>query len=130
MLKRSTFLACLAALSACGTPQEQCIRANTQDLRTLDRLIVETESNIARGYALEQVTVSTVRWVPCLRPSRNGEAAVQTMCLDDFERVETRPKAIDLDAEQKKLESMKAKRSELARSAQAVIAECKARYPE
>jgi hypothetical protein len=130
MPKRSILLVCLVALSACGTPQEQCIRANTQELRTLERLVSETEGNIKRGYALEQVTVSSVRWVPCLKPGPQGGAAVQGMCLEDFERIETQPKAIDLDAEKRKLASMQKKRDELARAAQAVVAECKARYPE
>jgi hypothetical protein len=130
MINRSVLLVSLFALAACGTPQEQCIRSNTHELQTLERLIIETEANIARGYALEQVTYTTARWVPCVGPSPSGERPVPRMCLEDFERIETRPRAIDLDAERKKLVSMRKKRDELARAAQAVIAECKARYPE
>ena len=55
-MKRLTFLA-LAALAACGTPQEQCINRNTRDLRTVDRLIAEAEGNLQRGYAYETITV-------------------------------------------------------------------------
>lgn len=130
MHHRSFFLVPLFLLAACGTPQEQCIRANTHELRTLERLISETEANIARGYALERVTVSVPRWVPCTQPGSEDGEAVRTLCLDDFERIETRPKAIDLDAERKKLVSMQVKRNELARAVQAVVAECQARYPE
>jgi hypothetical protein len=43
---------------------------------------------------------------------------------------EKRPKAIDLNEEARKLDSLKAKRTELARAAEKVIAACKAQYPE
>ena len=44
--------------------------------------------------------------------------------------IEQRPKAIDLNEEARKLDSLKAKRKQLARQAEAVIAQCKAQYPE
>ena len=56
----------LLALAGCGTPQEQCINRNTRDLRTVDRLIVETQGNLQRGYALETVTRYEDFWDTCL----------------------------------------------------------------
>jgi hypothetical protein len=38
----------LLLLTACGTPQEQCINSVTRDMRVVDRLIAETEANLAR----------------------------------------------------------------------------------
>jgi hypothetical protein len=127
-------IACLtlAMLAACGTPQEQCISRETRDLRVLDRLIVETQGNIDRGYALVEVSVVRDRWVLCpAAPPVEGEpAAKPRMCLDDYVETETRPKAINLGAEADKLSSMKAKRAGLAKAAERQIAACRAAYPE
>jgi hypothetical protein len=41
-----------------------------------------------------------------------------------------RPKAIDLNAEARKLDSLRVKRKQLARQAESVVAQCKALYPE
>jgi hypothetical protein len=130
-MKRLTFLT-LVALAACGTPQEQCINRNTRDLRTVDRLIAESEGNLDRGYAFETVTVYEDYWTTCPMPAPvEGEPAPKPrMCLDERPVTEQRPKAIDLNEESRKLDSLKAKRKELARKAAAVIAQCKAEYPE
>lgn len=130
-MKRLTFLA-LVVLSACGTPQEQCISRNTRDLRTVDRLIKETEGNLARGYAFETITVYEDRWVYCPqpRPPEGETPQPPRLCLDERPVTEQRPKAIDLTEEARKLESLKAKRKQLARAAEAVIAQCRTQYPE
>lgn len=130
-MKRLSFLA-LAAVAACGTPQEQCIGRNTRDLRTLDRLIAETEGNLARGYAYETVTVYEDYWRSCPQPpvAEGAPAPPPRLCLDERPVTERRPKAINLNAEAQKLDGMKEKRRDLARQAEAVIAACKAQYPE
>jgi hypothetical protein len=129
-MKRHAFLA-LVLLAACGTPQEQCISYNTRDLRTLDRLIAETEGNLDRGFAYESVTRYEEYWSSCYEPSRvEGEPPRVRPCLKDREFTVQRPKAIDLADEARKLDSLKIKRRELARRAEAVIAQCKAQYPE
>jgi hypothetical protein len=130
-MKRFSFLA-LAALVACGTPQEQCINRNTRDLRTVDRLIKEAEGNLARGYAYETITVYEDYWTTCPAPAPvEGEPpAPPRMCLDERPVTEQRPKAIDLNDEARKLDSLRAKRKDLARQADKVVAACKAQYPE
>jgi hypothetical protein len=130
-MKRLAFLT-LATLTACGTPQEQCISRNTRDLRTVDRLIAESEGNLARGYAFETVTVYEDYWTYCERrpPAEGQPAPPPRLCLDERAVTEKRPKAIDLNEEARKLDSLKAKRTELARAAEKVIAACKAQYPE
>jgi hypothetical protein len=131
MMKRLSVLA-LAALAACGTPQEQCISRSTRDLRTVDRLIVETEGNLKRGYALETVTRYEDFWDTCFEPVMvNGQTSVQAFsCRREYSYTEQRPKAIDLKAEAQKLDSLKAKRSDLAKAAAPLIAQCKVDYPE
>jgi hypothetical protein len=129
-MKRLT-LPVLALLAACGTPQEQCISYNTRDLRTVDRLIIETEGNLERGYAFETVTEYDEYWGYCAQPQTTGSPPVPArLCLRERAITVDRPKAIDLNAEARKLESLKVKRKELARKAEAVIAQCKAEYPE
>lgn len=129
-MKRHVF-PLLAFLAACGTPQEQCIRQNTRDLRTVDRLITETEGNIARGYALEKVTITQEHWGYCRQSVPVGQPALPPVpCLVERDITVERPKAIDLADEAKKLDGLKAKRRELSKAAEAVIAQCKAEYPE
>lgn len=130
-MKRLSFLV-LGLLAACGTPQEQCIARNTRDLRTVDRLITETEGNLQRGFALETVTRFEDYWGTCIeRGTVGGELVALTRpCLQERSFTEQRPKAIDLNAEARKLESLKAKRGDLARDAKPVIAQCKAEFPE
>ncbi len=128
----------LLFLAACGTPQEQCISRQTRDLRVVDRLIAETEGNLKRGYAFEEVTVWDEQWVTCPVPPPPPVAAGETpppppaptLCLEEVRETVTRPKAIDLRDEAEKLAGLKDKRAELARAAKAVIAQCKAQYPE
>lgn len=130
-MKRLVFLT-FAALSACGTPQEQCISRNTRDLRTVDRLIREAEGNLSRGYAYETVTVYEEYWTTCPMPPppADGEPPKPRLCLDERPVTEQRPKAIDLNEEARKLDSLKAKRRDLARQAEKVVAACKVQYPE
>jgi hypothetical protein len=132
MSKRLAVSLAFAVLAACGTPQEQCISRSTRDLRTVDRLIVETEGNLQRGYALETVTRYEDYWDTCFeRVVVGDQVGIQPrMCLRERSYTEQRPRAIDLKAEAQKLDSLKVKRTELARSAAPLIAQCKAEFPE
>ena len=131
MSKHLVMLA-FAALAACGTPQQQCIARNTRDLRTVDRLIAETEGNLQRGYALETVTRWEEYWDTCFdRVEVGGQVSVRPYsCMREYSYTEQRPKAIDLNAEAKKLDSLKVKRKELASAAAPLVAQCKAEFPE
>lgn len=121
----------LALLAACGTPQEQCINVNTRDLRVVDRLIVETQGNLDRGYAYEERTIYQDYWDYCPQLQIPDAPPVEpNLCLKEREVSVQRPKAIDLAKEARKLESLKIKRKDLADKAEAVIAECKALHPE
>lgn len=119
------------ALLACGTPQEQCIARNTRDLRVVDRLIVETEGNLKRGYALERVTEYEDRPGRCaVPPTAENPNPPPEMCWVEVPVTVERPKAIDLRAEAAKLDSLRAKQRELSRAADSVIAQCRALHPE
>ena len=129
---KRTALSALCLLAACGTPQEQCTNRNTRDLRTVDRLIAEARGNLDRGYAYEEITISTPAWDYCdAAPVVEGEPVPPPrLCLEDHEETITRPKAIDLADEARKLDGLQTKRAQLARAAAPVIAQCKAEHPE
>lgn len=121
----------LMLLAACGTPQEQCIARETRDLRVVERLIAEAEGNLDRGYALVTVTVWEDVWRWCRDPVPEGaEPGKPYLCQDEVARQETRPKAIDLEEEARKLSQLKAKRKDLARRAEAAVEQCRRDYPE
>ncbi|MEF3048716.1 hypothetical protein [Pseudotabrizicola sp. L79] len=122
-------------LLGCGTPQERCIQRETRDLRTVERLIAETQANLDRGYAIEEVTVWRTRWVACPRQPTVAlpEGAIPPrpqMCLDDEPETVKRPKAINLADERETLAGLQEKRADLMRAATPAIAQCKATYPE
>lgn len=124
-------LAPLLLLAACGTPQEQCISLGTRDLQVVDRLIAETEGNLARGYGFENVTKYEPRWIDCTpRPTTAVPNPASQMCYDRVPVTVRQEVALDLGAEAAKLKGLKAKRADLAQAAKPVIAQCQAKYPE
>ena len=134
MKKTAAFLI-LTTLAACGTPQEQCISRNTRDLRTVEKLIAESQGNLDRGYAIDRYEVTVPDWEPCIRyvPGTKEDPTprpVSTTCRTWDTETRTRPRSIDLAQEAKQLQQLKAKRRELSRQAQSVIAQCRAAYPE
>ncbi len=118
-------LICLCLLAACGTPYERCVRPVQAELRTVDRLIAETEGNIARGFAIErQQHVIEERVVCRLADGRTG------WCFAPVVTETRRPVAIDRSVERGKLETLQARRSELQALAVATEARCRAQFPE
>ncbi len=120
-------------LAACGTPQEQCINRETRDLRVVNRLIAETEGNLARGYGYEEYTVYETDFVPCGYLPDDGDPATGReirFCRDRVPETTRRPVAIDLAAEQRKLDGLLARRRDLEARAEQVVAACRAAYPE
>lgn len=129
-MKRLT-LPALLLLTACGTPQERCIAASTRDARVVTQLIAETEANIARGYALESAAEMRPDWVDCTPlPTEDNPNPRKDMCFVDVPTEVTRPVAIDLNAERAKLTSLRQKQATQAAQTDAIVAECRALYPE
>lgn len=113
----------LAALivAACASPRERCLRAATSELRVLDGLIAETEGNIARGYAIDrEVTTRTVVEL-CAWPREDT-----LFCTRQEPITRERPRAIDVAAEQRKLNDLRIRRATEARRAVAAQAACPA----
>lgn len=124
-MKRLSYLALLGFLAACGTPQEQCISKATRDIRTVDRLITEVQGTLDRGFGYEYITVWELDYVDC-----GTEADPSRVCAIRVPEQERRPVALDLAAEQIKLDQLRAKRVELLKSAAPVVAQCKIDNPE
>jgi hypothetical protein len=132
---RPYILPALLMLTACGTPQEQCINRETRDLRVVERLIAQTQGNLDRGYGFEEVTIYTTEYVYCtpgpiFPDAEDTPPPERQLCLDEVPETVRRPVALDLAEEQRKLESLTQRRQELLGRAEQVIAACKAAYPE
>lgn len=134
-MKRSLLL--LPLLAACATPQQQCISQVTKDLTVVDLLIAETKANLSRGYALEDKTVYTSGWEFCddWGGGWNDDGGYygrgrSQMCWETYPQTVDSPVAVDLAGEQRKLDGLRVKRSQLEKSSAAGIAQCRATYPE
>ncbi|MDZ4094860.1 MAG: hypothetical protein U1D35_08120 [Paracoccaceae bacterium] len=130
-MKRFLFL--LPILVACGTPRENCVAKATRDQRMVERLITESEQNLKRGFAYEEITVWRQVWVQCGGYSdyAPGQAVHRPrLCLDTEPYTTRRAKAIDPAEENRKLAALVAKRRDLAQQAQPAIVQCWAQYPE
>ena len=116
----------LLTLAGCSE-QQMCINKATREVRTLDRLINESEMNLARGYRMEDETVMFHRFVVCGPVGQNGRPY---MCFEPEEQTVQRPVPIDPTVEKRTLANMKAKRAALVKPVSASVAECKRVYPE
>lgn len=117
------------ALAACQTPQEACLSSASRELRVIDSLIQETQGNLRRGYAIEQSQEVRVRRDFCRVEVENGDDRLIPCEDTDVIDVE-RPVAVDLNAEQAKLDSLLERRARLAREQGARVAACRTAYPE
>lgn len=122
---RPIALIALLTLTACASPQEMCIYSASKEVRVMSDLISTTQGNINRGYAIGTEKYFEDEQQVC--GQIDGEDVFCTIPVAYSRDV---PVAVDLDAEQAKLNSLIKKRRQLQQRANAVIAECKIRHPE
>ena len=128
-MRAALILLPLVALAACGTPRERCINEVTSNQRTLNALIAETQANIDRGYALaERSDVVTIDRT-CTQTLESGEQ-FRFPCDEVMTREYKVPVAIDLNAEQAKLQSLLQRREAMASTVKDGINQCVAIHPE
>ncbi|MEO1637819.1 MAG: hypothetical protein AAFU41_01060 [Pseudomonadota bacterium] len=128
-MRAATIILPLALLAACATPREQCIDNVTRDTRVLASLINETRGNLARGYAIEER--QEVRTLRRTCQGRNEDGTTFAFRCDDTETFTTRvPVAIDLNAEQAKLESLEERFAVTQAASNQAVAQCIATNPE
>ncbi|WP_022704944.1 hypothetical protein [Pseudorhodobacter ferrugineus] len=132
-MNRFVVLAGLVVLAGCGTPQERCIAGVTRDLRVVDRLIVETQGNLDRGYALVEVVRSRDRWVMCVpeqAATATQPAQAPQMCLQDYDYTVTEPRAVNLAEQRVTLAELQKKRVALEKASRPAVASCIQAHPE
>lgn len=135
-MKPALFVLPVLMLSACATPRERCISDATQNLRVVNGLISQLETDIARGYGTEERQTIVPSWRPChhhrLIRDEKGNLIYPgpDMCFGDTVQTETRPVAIDLAEARKTLAELKKKSSELSRQAGPAVAQCESLYPK
>lgn len=117
------------ALAACATEQESCINSVNREMRVLNNLIDETRMNVTRGYALEEKSEVVVIEKMCRTPQKDGTVVV-TPCNETITNTIEVPKAIDLNAEQAKLDSLIQRRNAMEPNVSTAIQQCIAQYPE
>ncbi len=128
-MRLSILLLPVLAVTACATPQEQCIGQATRDARINASLIAQTQGNIDRGFGLRtEERVREVRRL-CRGETESGEAVV-TRCEEVKVTKVQVPVALDLNAERAKLASLIQQRDRLANATQSGVAQCRALYPE
>ncbi len=127
---RAVLLLAALALAACASPRQACLRAATTDLRNVETLIAETQANLARGYAIAREPYVTTGVDFCYDPvvgiglDGGGVHGGLRYCNTVETRYRTRPVAIDLAAERRKLAELQATRARLAREAERRLAAC------
>ena len=120
-------------LAACATPLQQCIGRNTDEYRTVSRLLAVVEGNLARGYAWEEREVVRDRLTQCRDLYRDKEGNVQVSyrpCWQDYVDTQRDRVPIDPAAETRKRDNLAARKTALATQAAAAVRACKAAYPE
>ena len=123
----------ILALTACGTPQEQCIRRNTDEYRNVSSLLAEVEGNLARGYAYEERLIHRTDWRSCPYSyiGRDGQRLYgYRPCMRDVVDTHRQRVPIDPAVETRKRDHLAQRRNELARQANAAVATCRAAHPE
>ena len=131
MMKRFGLVGLALALASCATPQQQCVGQVSHNLIVVDKLIAETQGNLARGYGFADVVQTHPEFVDCTPdPTPKHPDPRPRQCLVDVAQTVSRAVAIDLAAEQAKLASLQAKRAQLAASTTAGVAACQRQYPE
>lgn len=136
MPRNTTFALMLTlplTLAACATPQERCISRNTDEYRTVSRLLAEVEGNLSRGYAWEERQVVRTRPTQCQRVyrDRNGQDHVTTYtCWRDYVDQEHYRVPIDPAAELRKRDGLVERQDALAKRARAAVDACRTAYPD
>lgn len=125
-------MSALLILSACGTPQQQCITSSTAEYRVVSELLDEVEGNLARGYAWEERPVASLSWGTCGSLGRGpyydgwGVSGACMTNVIDTERVRV---PIDPLTETRKRDGLIARRAALTPAAEAAVRACGAAHP-
>lgn len=129
-MRHALILLPLLGLAACATPQQVCVANAGQDLAVINSLIDQTTLNLQRGYGINER--QEVRTIPrmCSARDANGNVVDWDFCDTTYVRDIREPVALDLRAEQDKLDQLEQQRDRLTAPTNAAIQQCLATYPE
>ena len=102
----------LVLLASCAQVPDGCDRAVTRELRIVERLVDETRTNLARGYAYETEESRLRSGLVVCSGGRNVR-----FCTGNTTRTFRRPVAIDPEAEERKLRRLEQRREALVSNA-------------
>jgi len=116
---------CGLVLCACASPQEVCVSRANQNIAGLDAAIAVAEANISRGFALEQEVVARNGFVFCSGAGFGGSVRIglRTCSGSRYKTIQT-PVPLDIEAEERKLASMQARREVVRERTDSQIAAC------
>lgn len=121
-------IAPLLILAACTSPRDACLSDAVTDLKVVQALIADTEATIARGYAIQTETRTVIYTNFCVGTGLGGNGRF-SFCNTAQPVTSRVPVAVDLNAERRKLASLKTKEAELRRSSLLRQQRCEQRYP-
>ena len=124
-MKYLALLSVFALLSACATPQEQCINTASNTVQRLQSDIARTNGNIARGFAIHRQQQSYEVANICYDKDKKPYTCTQT----EFRTLQT-PVAINVADERLKLAEMKRRLPGAKRAMLKGIESCKRHYPQ
>ena len=123
-MRRITVLITGLLVTACATPQEACLRDASRDLTVVRSLISASQATLKRGYSVESTTRYVIVSQPCFtkkHPNRWCERSIPT--------TDRKAVAVDLDAEKRKLKSLRTKEKQLQIRTQKDIQACRIAHP-
>lgn len=129
MTKALLLLPLALTVAACATPRERCLNDANRELRVMASLIQETQENLARGYALDTRQEVTTIEKTCNVRQEDG-SVLRTPCPEVITTDYQVPVAIDLNAEEAKLQSLLQRQTQMLAASQAAAQQCIATYPE
>lgn len=133
MTKKAKFGAAIvfsAIVAGCTSPRDSCIAGATSEYRTLQRLIAETQQNVARGYALHSQQVPYTIQSTCYSTNPYTYAQVPYSCPSTAYRTQSTPVAIDVREERAKLAQYQRLLPQYTERANAGVKQCQAQFPE
>ncbi len=118
----------LIALAACASPQERCISGVAREINTISGLILQTQRNIDRGFAVETRQETRQVDATCLGRTETDEE-VRVRCQKTQVRDVRVPVTIDIAGERVKLAQLQERQRRLQAESSAAVAQCRAQFP-
>lgn len=125
MFRSLTIAALAVTLTACATPQQQCIAQASKTLRHAERDVTRINGNLARGYAIHKSSFA----VPEISTCYKSDGTPYTCRSIEQRTIET-PVAIDVAEEKRKLAALKKLIQKEQPGVQKAAAACVAEFPE